>query len=431
VTTVVPPAGGGSPAEPSVDEVEPSGPGWWQRVRRLPVAVQYAGLSLAVVLVMSIVRELSGADALTGSSAFRSALQLSMPIALAGLGGLWAERAGVVNIGLEGMMILGTWFGAWGGIEFGPWQGVLLGILGGALGGLLHAVATVTFGVDHIVSGVAINLLGDGITRFLTNVAYEGSDKASPSLPHVVTSFDVPGVSQLAEQIGDRNAFFWSDLARIVEGLTTDVSLLVVLGILLFPLTFYVLWRTPFGLRLRSVGEDPEAAESLGVKVYSMKYAAVVMSGALAGLGGVVLVYLFGKQFQVNQTNGRGFIGLAAMIFGNWRPGGLAAGAGLFGFMDSLQSQSDDTSHALLLVVAILFAVLAIRSLVLRRTRSAIVLGASAVAFGLWYQLTDEIPTEFIPFLPHITTLLVLVFATQRLRPPAADGKVFRRGGGG
>ena len=222
-----------------------------------------------------------------------------------------------------------------------------------------------------------------------------------------------------------------SDLAGMVEGLTTDVSLLVLLGIAVFPLTYWLLWRTPFGLRLRSVGEDPEAAETLGVKVYTMKYVAVIVSGGLAGLGGVTLVYVFGQQYQANQTGGRGFIGLAAMIFGNWRPGGLAVGAGLFGFMDSLQSQSDETSHALLLVVAVLFAALAIRSFVLKRQRSAIVLGIAAVVCGVWYQTTDDVPTEFIPFLPHVTTLLVLVFATQRLRPPAADGRVFRRGGSG
>jgi general nucleoside transport system permease protein len=425
VSTLLPDAHGPADAPPQPDA------GLWTRIRALPVAVIWTALALASVFVMSMAREISGADPLTGSSTFRSALQLAMPIALAGLGGLWSERAGIVNIGLEGMMIFGTWFGAWGAIEFGPWQGVLLGVLGGAAGGLIHAVATVSFGVDHIVSGVAINLLGDGVTRFLTNIAFEGSDKSSPSIPEVVSSFDVPVVGRVAENLGNQGIFFVSDAARMVEGLTTDVSMLVVLGILLFPLSYWVLWRTPFGLRLRSVGEDPEAAETLGVKVYTMKYVAVIVSGGLAGLGGVTLVYVFGEQFQVNQTGGRGFIGLAAMIFGNWRPAGLAVGAGLFGFTDSLQSQSDETSHALLLVVAVLFAGLAIRSLVLKRRRSAIVLAVTAVVFGLWYQMTNEIPTEFIPFLPHVTTLLVLVFATQRLRPPAADGRVFRRGGGG
>ena len=189
MSTLLPEAQGPPPDAPAQPDA-----GMWARFRALPVAVIWTAVALASVFVMSAAREITGADPLTGASTFRSALQLSMPIALAGLGGLWSERAGIVNIGLEGMMILGTWFGAWGAIEFGPWQGVLLGIVGGALGGLLHAMATVSFGVDHIVSGVAINLLGDGVARFLTNIAFEGSNKASPSIPEVVSTFDVPGV---------------------------------------------------------------------------------------------------------------------------------------------------------------------------------------------------------------------------------------------
>jgi len=416
---------------PSPETEAPDRPSLLDRVGALPRSMQYTLVALGGVVLLSVVREITGAQPLTGDSTFRSALQLSMPIALAGLGGLWAERAGVVNIGLEGMMILGTWFGAWGGIEFGAWQGVLLGMLGGAAGGLLHAVATVGFGVDHIVSGVAITLLGDGATRFLTTIAYDESATASPTVPDVVATFDVPVLSSVAHDLGEQNRFFLSDLARIVEGLTSDLSWLVVLGVALFPLTFWVLWRTRFGLRLRSVGEDPVAAESLGIKVYSLKYAAVTISGALSGLGGVTLVYVFAKQFQVNQTNGRGFIGLAAMIFGNWRPGGLALGAGLFGFTDSLQSQTDETAHALLLFVAILFALLAGRAAWQRRRNAAIGMAAAAAGVLAWYLSTNEVATEIIPFFPHVTTLVVLVFASQRLRPPAADGRIFRRGQSG
>lgn len=427
MTTLVPPSAVPPPAAPAPEPR--TSIGTW--IATLPRSVRYTALVLGGVVLLSIVREITGAQRLTGVSTFGSALQLSIPIALAGLGGLWAERAGVVNIGLEGMMILGTWFGAWGGIEFGAWQGVLLGMAGGALGGLLHALATVTFGVDHIVSGVAINLLGDGATRFLTTIAYDGSDKASPTVPEVVGNFDVPVLASVMHDLGQQNRFLLSDFARIVEGLTSDISWLVVFGLALFPLTYWVLWRSPFGLRLRSVGEDPVAAESLGIKVYSLKYAAVTISGALAGLGGVTLVYLFAKQFQVNQTNGRGFIGLAAMIFGNWRPGGLALGAGLFGFTDSLQSQTEETAHALLLFVAILFGLLAVGAAVRRRRRAAIGMAIAAVGALTWYLTTNEVATEIIPFLPHVTTLVVLVFASQRLRPPAADGRIFRRGQGG
>ncbi|MBX3287075.1 MAG: ABC transporter permease, partial [Actinobacteria bacterium] len=361
---------------------------------------------------------------------FRSALQLSVPIALAGLGGLWAERAGVVNIGLEGMMVLGTWFGAWGALTYGSWQGVAIGVLGGAVGGLLHGIATVGFGVDHIISGVAINLLGVGVTDFLTTTTWEGATKESPQFDNTIAKVDlVPFLTSPLRELAGQGRFFLSDLARMLLAFTTNVSLLVVLALLLFPITWYVLWKTPVGLRLRSAGEDPDAADSLGVGVYGVKYLAVTVSGALAGLGGVSLVYLFSERFQSGQTGGRGFIGLAAMIFGNWMPGGLLAGAGLFGFMDSMQSQVDATAHALLVVGALVFVLLALRSAVARRWRSTAVLLAFAAGFWLWYANTDELPREMIPYFPHITTLVVLAFASQRLRMPAADGKIWRRSG--
>ncbi|HEX2575887.1 MAG TPA: ABC transporter permease, partial [Aquihabitans sp.] len=382
--------------------------------------------------ILALAREITGANQLTAEGTFRSALQLSLPIAMAGLGGLWAERAGVVNIGLEGMMVLGTWFGAYGAIAYGPWTGVLFGVVGGAVGGLLHAIATVSFGVDHIISGVAINLLGVGLTNFLTTTtsSWNNATRESPAIEDNVARVDlVPFLTDPLETLSGQGRFLLSDLARLLLALTTNVSLLVLLGLLLFPATWYVLWRTPIGLRLRSVGEDPEAADSLGVKVYGMKYLAVMMSGAFAGLGGVMLVYLFAEKFQSGQTGGRGFIGLAAMIFGNWRPGGLILGAGLFGFMDAMQSQVDRTAHALLVVAALLLAVMAVRALVMRAWRTAGILAVLAGLAWYWYQRTDELPREMIPYFPHITTLLVLVFAAQRLRMPAADGRIYRRSG--
>ncbi|MCB0976070.1 MAG: ABC transporter permease [Acidimicrobiales bacterium] len=392
------------------------------------------GLVYAVVpiLVLAIAREMTGADQLTSANTVSSALKLSMPIALAGLGGLWSERAGIVNIGLEGMMVLGTWFGAYGAIAYGPWTGVLMGVLGGALGGLLHAVATVTFGVDHIISGVAINLLAVGLTDFLTTTttSWGNATKESPPIPSNVVDLDlIPFLKGPLQDLSNQNRFFLSDVARILLGLTTGVSILIVIGLAMFAVTGYVLWRTRFGLRLRSVGEDPDAADSLGVRVYSLKYAATIMSGALSGLGGVLLVYLFAEKFQSQQTNGRGFIGLAAMIFGNWRPGGLIAGAGLFGFMDSMQSQVNETAHALLVVTALLFVLVALRLALRSQWRSAAILVVLAIGSYVWYQNTDELPVEFIPYFPHFTTLLVLVFASQRLRMPSADGKIWRRSG--
>ncbi|MER6994470.1 ABC transporter permease [Streptomyces sp. NPDC000410] len=306
--------------------------------------------------LFSLVRVISGANDLTSVGQVRGALQLAVPIGLAGLGGLWAERAGVVNIGLEGMMILGTWFGAWAGFQWGPWTGVLVGIAGGALGGLLHAIITVTFNVNHIVSGVAINILALGVTAYLSNFTFAeapgGSSKQSPRIDQI-TAITVPGLSDWLADLQAKHWFFVSDLAGVLGGLVTDLSLLTVVALLLIPGSWWVLWRTGFGLRLRSCGENPVAAESLGVNVYKYKYIAVVISGGLAGLGGAFLAIVSTGLYQEGQTGGRGYIGLAAMIFGNWMPGGMALGAGLFGFTDSLKLRGGaDNVLAVLLLIA-------------------------------------------------------------------------------
>ncbi|GAA3444201.1 ABC transporter permease [Planomonospora venezuelensis] len=388
----------------------------------------------ALVVLLSITRFFTGADDLTSAGAINAAVALAVPIGLAGLGGLWSERAGVVNIGLEGMMILGTWAGAWGSIQFdNPWAGVLAGAIGGLVGGLLHAVATVSFGVDHIISGVAINILGLGITQFLSKVTFAemagGGDTQSPPVPKPGL-VSVPGIGEPLADLEARHWFLLSDLAGILRGLLTNVSLFTILAIALVPLTFYVLWRTAFGLRLRSCGERPVAAESLGVNVYTYKYAAVVISGALAGLGGAFLSLVAASAYREGQTAGRGFIGLAAMIFGNWRPGGLAGGAMLFGYTDALQlRRGGESVHALLLLVAILIAAVAVYQLVQQqRTQAAVITGAAAVIVFAIFALTDSVPEQFTSVTPHITTLLVLSLAAQRLRMPAADGLPYRKG---
>ncbi|WP_214109414.1 ABC transporter permease [Acrocarpospora catenulata] len=398
-----------------------------------------------LLVLLSVARLVTGANDITSSGTVTASLGLAVPIGLAGLGGLWSERAGVVNIGLEGMMILGTWFGAWGAIVTGnPWVGVLAGTAGGALGALLHAVATVTFGVDHVVSGVAIILLGTGVTKYLSTLVFAdmkgGGDTQSPRVPQMDTVglwgpggqnkyvlFE--GVDPL-RTLESQHWFFVSDLAGLLRGLTTNVSLFTILAILLVPFTFWVLWRTAFGLRLRSCGERPVAAESLGVNVYYYKYAAVIVSGALAGLGGAFLSIVAAGTYREGQTGGRGFIGLATVIFGNWRPGGLAAGAGLFGYTDALQLRQGGVSvHALLLVVALLLAAVAVYQLVrLSRNRAALFTGVAAVAVLVVFMLTDTVPEQFTSFTPHLATLLVLSLASQRLRMPAADGLPYRRG---
>jgi ABC-type uncharacterized transport system permease subunit len=404
-----------------------------KRRRRMSWPVVLLGISGALVLV-SIVRLITDANDITSSGTTGAALRLAVPIGMAGLGGLWAERSGVINIGLEGMLILGTWFGAWGAYEFGPWWGVLAGIIGGALGGLVHAIATVTFGVDHIVSGVAITILGGGVTRFLSALIFAntpgGGVTQSPSLPRIGT-VTLPGSGAL-RTLEDKHWFVVSDVAGIVGGLITQISLLTIVAVLLVPISYLLLWRTKFGLRLRSCGEAPGAAETLGVNVYKMKYSAVVISGAFAGLGGAFLSLVATNIYREGQTNGRGYIGLAAMIFGNWMPGGLALGSGIFGYTDALQLRSGGQSvHALLLLLAIVLALLAGWSLYRgRRVRAAISL-VVAVGALVWFLTTDTVPDEFVGFAPHLTTLLVLALAAQRLRPPAADGKPYRRGEAG
>ena len=406
--------------------------------RRRSLSIRPSRLVLGaglLLLLLSTVRVVSGADDITSSGTFGAALRLAVPIGLAGLGGLWAERAGIVNIGLEGMLILGTWFGAWAGFYYGPWVGVMAAVAAGALGGLLHALATVTFGVDHVVSGVAINLLGGGIARYLSSIAYGGDDRPpgsgqtqSPTVDALPT-VSLPVLSDgpdLLRALENRHWFLLSDLAGILRGLTGDVSLITLLAVLLVPISFGVLWHTAFGLRLRSVGENPVAADSLGVAVYRMKYLAVVISGALAGLGGASLV--IGSIYREGQTAGRGFIGLAAVIFGNWRPGGLAAGAGLFGYADAIQLRDSNAVRGLLLFVALLLVVVAIRQALLRKIGLALTALMIGAAFFLWYVVVDTVPSQLVGFTPHLVTLLVLAVASQRLRPPAADGQPYRRG---
>ncbi|MEU8759913.1 ABC transporter permease [Streptomyces sp. NPDC048659] len=388
----------------------------------------------AALVLFSLVRVVSGASDLTSVGQVSGALQLAVPIGLAGLGGLWAERAGVVNIGLEGMMILGTWFGAWAGYQWGPWTGVLVGILGGAIGGLLHAIITVTFNVNHIVSGVAINILAVGFTRYLSNFTFGeaegGSSKQSPRIDQI-TQITVPGLSDWLQDLQQKHWFLISDIAGILGGLVTNLSLLTVVAILLIPGTWWLLWRTSFGLRLRSCGENPVAAESLGVNVYKYKYIAVTVSGGLAGLGGAFLAIVATGIYQEGQTGGRGYIGLAAMIFGNWMPGGMAMGAGLFGFTDSLKLRGGaENVHALLLLVALLLVIAMLWQLYKKKYVVAGISAAFAAGFFLWYAFTDEVPSQFVDAAPYVTTLLVLALSAQRLRMPKADGLPYRKGQG-
>ena len=402
--------------------------------RRIPGWANGVLWSLAAIVLLTATADLTGLPNITATSTIQAGLQLAVPLLLAGLGGLWAERAGVVNIGLEGMMILGTWGAAWAGYQWGPWAAVLGGIVFGALGGLLHALATVTFGVNHIVSGVAINLLGAGVAKYLSTLLFapvSHNPRQSPKVP----SFDTYSAQPVADWLADlekQQRYVVSDIAGIFHGLLSGVSPLTMITILLVPISFVVLWHTRFGLRLRSCGENPVAAESLGVNVYLQKYIAVVISGGFAGLGGAALVLAPGQNgYLENQTNGRGYIGLAAMIFGNWRPGGLLGGAALFGYADGLQTLTDGkTVLGLFYGVSLLIWVIALVQLIRRKWIVGLVSVVVGGALYLLYLSIDSLPQELTTYLPHIVTIVVLAMSSQRLRMPAADGLIYRRGQG-
>ncbi|AXB46974.1 ABC transporter permease [Amycolatopsis albispora] len=409
-------------------------PGTGKPKRRLPGWARALLWAAAALVVLSTTSYLTGVPDLTSSNTSQTALRLALPILLAGLGGLWAERSGVINIGLEGMMILGTWGAAWGAYYGGPWAGLVAAVVLGALGGLLHAIATVTFNVNHIVSGVALNLLGLGVAKYLASLVFQplsGNPKQSPP----VEKFDTYSATFLSDWLGeleDAQRVGISDVAGIVRGLITGVSPLAMLALLLIPVSYWILWKTRFGLRLRSCGENPVAAESLGVNVYLHKYVALAVSGGLAGLGGASLVLLpGGADYLENQTNGRGFIGLAAMIFGNWRPGGLLGGAALFGYADGLQlSGGGSAVLALLYGAVILLGVIVVIQLFRRKWVAAALGLAGALVLYYIYWSNDELPSDLIPYSAHFVTIIVLAVASQRLRPPKKIGAKYRRGEG-
>ena len=391
-------------------------------------------LALGLVL-LSALRIVTGANDLSSSGTLRATLVAAIPIGLAGLGGLWSERAGIVNIGLEGMMILGTFGAGYFGYFYGPWQGVVGAIVLGMAGGLLHAIATVTFGVDHIVSGVAINIIALGAVQYLAVLAFTGVPGGGQTQSPRVDDLPSITIAALSDPLGDLEAkhwFFVSDLASLLRSLVSNLSILTLICLSLFFLTYWILWKTSFGLRLRSCGESPAAAESLGVNVIRYKFIAVLISGGFAGLGGGFLALVAASAFRDGQTGGRGYIGLAAMIFGNWRPFGLLAGSGLFGYTDTLRLRGGgDSIHGLLLLIAVGLILLAVWQFRKGGRLAAAITIALGVATGLWFFLTDSVPEDLTGMTPYLTTLLVLALLTQSLRMPAADGKPYRKGSAG
>jgi len=400
-------------------------------------------MGISLVAIMSITRLWTGFDNLTSSGTIGAALRLTVPIMLAGLAGLWAERVGILNIGIEGMMILGTWFGAFGAWKYGPWIGFLFAIFGGSLGGLIHAVATIRFNIDQVISGVVMNLLAFFGVRYLSELVFVGQPQGgisqSPPQSFAIPKIDVPflaggplGSSTTPDSLGwleERGWFIIGDLAGMTRGLMSGLSLASLIAVLLVPLSAWVLWRTSFGLRLRSSGEAPEAAESLGVNVIRVRYIGLLISGGFAGLGGGFLSIISSSYYRQGQTAGRGFIGLATMIFGNWRPSGILGGAAVFGYSEGIKLVAGGSITGLFLFILIVSAIIGLISLLQRNIkRGSTGIGIGVIAL-IAYLTVTEVPESLTQSLPYVITLVVLATASQRLRPPAKAGVPYRPGG--
>lgn len=405
----------------------------------------WTGLTLFVII--SFIRaNADGAADLTSSGTIETTLRFTMPILLAGLAGLWAERVGIVNIGIEGMMIFGTWFGAYGAWKWGPWVGLLTAILGGMIGGLIHAVATVTFNVNHVISGVALNTLAFGSMRYLSELLWDKSDiqgagiSQSPQQKFALPRLNLPFVSggrigswhspDVAGWLEKRGWPVIGDFAGVIRGVTTNVSAGTLIALSFVPISAWVLWRTRFGLRVRSSGESPHAAESLGVRVIPLRYAGLLISGGLAGLGGGYLSIVASSYYRQGQSGNKGFIGIATTIAGNWRPTGVLASGFLFGYPEALNRVGRPAIRHLLLFGFILAVVWLIVSLVKSKWMRA---GIAAVIAGLLiqqYLIIDEngISESLTGGLPYAITLVVLAVFSQRLRPPAHAGAPYRPG---
>jgi len=258
---------------------------------------------------------------------FAAALRMATPLALAAIGGTICERSGVVNIALEGIMLTGAFFGTAAVLATGsPWVGVFVAMLAGMGIASIHAFASINLRSDQVVSGTAINLLALGVTGFLMELWYGHPGTTDPiKVLRPIFSFEAPGGGFLPE--------IW----RWVNGIFLSHTPIVYIAIIIAVVAQWAVYRTKWGLRLRALGEHPRAVETVGINVYRGRWVAVLMSGALAGLAGANLTIEQVGSFTENMTNGRGFIALAANIFGRWTPVGSYLASLLFGFADALQ----------------------------------------------------------------------------------------------
>jgi len=332
-----------------------------RRLGWIAVAMAVLGAIVAIIAVKSGESNLD--RVFVWSALTAGMLRFATPLIFGAMGGIMSERSGVINIGLEGMMLMGAFFGIFGSDLLGSWfLGVLVGVASGALIGFVHAFVSIRLRADQVVSGTGINFLAIGITGYV--FIYHYGDQGTPSDISRAPNLTLPLVEDIpfiGEAIGRMNVLTWAAL-------------------LLVPILTVFLFRTRGGLRLRSVGEKPRAADSLGLPVLRTRYLAVTASGALAATGGVFLSIGLLGSFNEQMTAGRGFIALAAVIFGSWRPVGAMLGALLFGFSTVLAQ------------------------------RLAVFSESTAVLFQA---------------LPYVLTLVVVAGVIGRSRPPASVGVPF------
>lgn len=291
-------------------------------------------------------------------------LMYSTPLIFGALGGVISERSGVINIGIEGMMTIGAFVGAAVGYYSGnPWAGVLCaGIAGGALA-LLHGIASISFRADQTISGVAINLLGPALAVFFCRLTFDGA----------TVSYPVP--NKLPKLLG-------SGVRGMKANLNIDIMVLVALAFA--AAMWFVLYRTKWGMRILAVGENPAAADTLGINVYRTRYICVILSGILAGIGGSAVTLGIVAQFSQTAIAGQGFIALAAVIFGKWKPQGVYKACLIFGFAQAL----------------------------------TVVLGGGTIS----------IPTEILAMLPYVLTVVSLIMFVGKSVAPKADGVAYVKG---
>jgi simple sugar transport system permease protein len=310
---------------------------------------------------------------ITWSTIFGATLVFATPLTYAAIGGMFSERSGVVNIGLEGMMLMGAFFGAWGADVTGSWPlGIVIGVASGAALGLVHAFFAIQLRADQIVGGTAVNFLALGITGYLYNDIYgnNGTPENLPAIPNV--------------HLGFLHSIPPHGLGHFLQDVLGDLNLMIWLSYVVLVLSYVILFKTALGLRIRSVGEHPRAADTVGISVYRVRYVSVTASGALAALGGVFLSLGFVNSFTENMTAGRGFIALAALIFGKWRPFGAFGAALLFGFSSAVAPQLQNVP--------------------------------SWQQYGTLFEA-----------LPYVLTLIAVAGVIGRSIPPAADGKPYTK----